>query len=117
MTVGGKYVGTFVDAIHAMPDGMHMSADCRFARSRKSNMNKSDKDARMLQNATGARYMTSLARVRALRALAPFPDGSAKMAIGSFMNRVEALPDLIDGQTRCVTCLHDLTPTRRCTCC
>jgi hypothetical protein len=80
-------------------------------------MSKGDKDARVLQDATDARYMTCLARVRSLRALAPFPDGSAKMAIDSFINRVEALSDLIEGQTRCVTCLHDLTPTRHCTCC
>jgi hypothetical protein len=30
MTVSGKYVGTFVDATHALPDGMHMSADYPF---------------------------------------------------------------------------------------
>lgn len=30
MTVCGKYVGTFVEATHALPDGMHMNADYPF---------------------------------------------------------------------------------------
>ena len=76
-------------------------------------MSRGDKEARALQDATGARYTTCLARVRALRALAAIPE----TALDSFMNRVEALSDLIEGQLRCVTCLHDLTPTRGCSCC
>lgn len=80
-------------------------------------MSKGDINARVPQGATGARYMTCIARVRALRTLAPLPDERGKVALVSFMDRVEVLPDLVDGQTRCVTCLHDLTPTRRCTCC
>jgi hypothetical protein len=80
-------------------------------------MSKGDRDARVLQDVTGAKYMTCLARVRALRALAPPPDGRGVAALDSLMDRVEVLPDLVDGQTRCVTCLHDLTPIRNCTCC
>ena len=79
-------------------------------------MSKGDKEAHVLQDATGARYTTCLARVRALRALAPFPDRCSEKAIDSFMNRVDVLPDLVDGQTRCVTCLQDLSPNKRCTC-
>ena len=85
-------------------------------------MSKGDKDVRALQDATGAKYMTCLARVRSLRALAPIPmeasDGRRfACALDSFMNDVDALPDLVEGQTRCVTCLHDRTPAKRCTCC
>jgi hypothetical protein len=80
-------------------------------------MSKGDRDARVLQDVTGAKYMRCLARVRALRALAPPPDGRGAPALDSLMDRVEVLPDLVDGQTRCVTCLHDLTPIRNCTCC
>jgi hypothetical protein len=76
-------------------------------------MNKGDKDARVLQDATGARYTTCLARVRSLRALASLPEGKA---LDAFMYRVKGLPDLIGGQARCATCLHDLAPTRGCTC-
>jgi hypothetical protein len=85
-------------------------------------MSKGDKDARVLQDATGATYSTCLARVRGLRALAPITmetsDGHRfERAIDSFMQLgVDALPDLIEGQTRCVTCLRDLTPVRACTC-
>ena len=84
-------------------------------------MSKGDKDARVLQDATGTKYSACLARVRALRALAPIPMESSDgrrfaRAIDSFMDGVDALSDLVDGQTRCVTCLHDLTPTKRCTC-
>lgn len=43
-------------------------------------MSKGDKDARVLQDATGAKYMTCLARVRDLRALA-----SAIYELDSFM--------------------------------
>jgi hypothetical protein len=74
-------------------------------------MSKGDKDARVLQDATGAKYMTCLWRVRDLRALA-----SALYELDSFMMRVDALPDLVDGQTRCATCLQDLTPVRKCAC-
>lgn len=73
-------------------------------------MSKGDKDARVLQDATGARYMTCLARVRALRAL------RFEKALDTFMDSVDVLPDLIESQTRCVTCLQDLTPAKRCTC-
>ena len=38
-------------------------------------------------------------------------------ALDSFMAGVDALPDLVGGQTRCVTCLQDVTPVRQCTCC
>jgi hypothetical protein len=84
-------------------------------------MSKGDKDARALQDATGAKYMTCLARVRSLRALAPIPMESSdgcrfEKALDSFMHGVEALSGLVDGQTRCVTCLHDRTPAKRCTC-
>jgi hypothetical protein len=85
-------------------------------------MSKGDKDARVLQDATGAKYTTCLARVRALRALVPIPMETSngqrfERALDSFMQLgVEALPDLIDGQTRCVNCLRDLTPVRACTC-
>jgi hypothetical protein len=74
-------------------------------------MSKGDRDARVLQDVTGARYTTCLARVRSLRALA---DGRAHL--DSFMAGVDALPDLINGQLRCVTCLHDLTPIKKCVC-
>ena len=85
-------------------------------------MSRGDKDARVLQDATGARYTTCLARVRSLRALAPIPMESSDgrrfaSALDSFMDGVDALPDLVDGQTRCATCLQDLTPTKHCTCC
>jgi hypothetical protein len=85
-------------------------------------MSKGDKDVRVLQDATGARYTTCLARVRSLRALAPLPmetsDGQRfERVLDSFMAGVNALPDLVNGQTRCVTCLQDLTPTKRCWCC
>lgn len=30
MTLSGKYVRTFADATHALPDGMHMNADYPF---------------------------------------------------------------------------------------
>jgi hypothetical protein len=73
-------------------------------------MSKGDRDARVLQDATDARYTTCLARVRELRALA------TPYAYASFMTCVDALPDLVDGQTRCATCLQDLTPVRKCTC-
>jgi hypothetical protein len=73
-------------------------------------VSKGDKDARVLQDATGARYMTCLARVRALRGL------RFEKALDTFMNSVDLLPDLIEGQTRCVTCLQDLTPAKSCTC-
>lgn len=84
-------------------------------------MSKGDKDARVLQDATGAKYMTCLDRVRSLRALAPIPmeasDGRRwENALDSFMSAVEALPDLADGQERCVTCLQNLVPVRRCAC-
>jgi hypothetical protein len=83
-------------------------------------MSRTDKDARVLQDATGAKYTTCLARVRSLRALAPIPmETSAGQrfasALDSFMHGVEALSDLDKGQTRCVICLQDLT--KRCTCC
>jgi hypothetical protein len=81
-------------------------------------MSKGDRDARVLQDATNAKYMACLARIRALRDLAPnallrdvFPS-----ALDYFMERVDALPDLVDGQRRCVTCLQDLAPFRKCTC-
>ena len=85
-------------------------------------MSNGDKDARVLQDATGVRYVTCLARIRSLRALAPLPmetsDGQRfERALDSFMAGVDALPDLVEGQTRCVTCLHDLTPLNHCTCC
>ena len=85
-------------------------------------MSRADRDARVLQDATGVRYMTCLARVRSLRALAPVPmetsDGrNFARALDSFMDAVDALPDLVDGQTRCATCLQDLTPVRQCRCC
>jgi hypothetical protein len=85
-------------------------------------MSRGDKDARVLQDATGAKYTTCLVRVRGLRALAPIPmessdDGQRwERALDSFMMGVDSLPDLVDGQTRCVTCLHDLTPVKECTC-
>lgn len=85
-------------------------------------MSKGDKDARVLQDATGAKYTTCLARVRSLRALAPITmetsDGQKfERAIDSFMQLgVDALLDLVDGQTQCVTCLRDLTPVKECTC-
>lgn len=63
-------------------------------------MNKSDKDARALQDATGARYMTCLVRVKDLRGL-----WNGTKELGVFMTRVKALPDLKPGQQRCVTCL------------
>lgn len=85
-------------------------------------MSKGDKDARVLQDATGVRYVTCLARIRSLRARAPLPmetsDGQRfERVLDSFMAGVDALPDLVDGQTRCVTCLQDLTPIRQCACC
>lgn len=85
-------------------------------------MSKGDKDARVLQDATGIRYVTCLARIRSLRALAPLPmetsDGQRfEHVLDSFMAGVDALPDLVEGQTRCVTCLQDLTPIKHCTCC
>jgi hypothetical protein len=73
-------------------------------------VSKGDHDARVLQDATGAKYMACLARVRSLREIRP------KDVLDSFMDRVDALPDLIDGQTRCVTCLQNLTPTKECRC-
>lgn len=85
-------------------------------------MSHGDRDARVLQDATGARYTECLARVRSLRLLAPFPmetsDGQRyERVLDSFMARVEALPDLVEGQMRCATCLHDRTPINQCTCC
>ena len=85
-------------------------------------MSKGDKDARVLQDATGAKYTTCLARVCSLRALAPVTmetsDGQRfENALDSFMQMgVEALPALAEGQTRCVTCLRDLTPAKECMC-
>lgn len=84
-------------------------------------MSRGDRDARVLQDATGARYMPCLARVRSLRRLAAVSmdtsDGRRfDHVIDSFMAGVDALPDLVDGQTRCVTCLRDLTPSKECTC-
>ena len=67
-------------------------------------MSKGDRDARILQDATGARYMTCLARVRALRGIAAAP--GTPRAIDAFMDRVDKLPDLLAaGHMRCVTCL------------
>ena len=80
-------------------------------------MSKGDRDARVLQDATGVRYTTCLARVRSLRALATYQQaGHGVKHLDTFMDRVDSLPDLVEGQTRCATCLNDLTPTRRCTC-
>ena len=118
-------------------------------------MSKGDRDARVLQDATGAKYTTCLARVRGLCTLAPavadshsvvpsaesrsvVPSAESRSVVPStrshsvsppaeshshgvthldaFMDRVEALPDLIDGQVRCVACLQDLTPVRHCVC-
>lgn len=84
-------------------------------------MSKNNKDARALQEVTGARYTTCLTRLRDLRALAPIPMESSdgrrfESALDSFMAGVGALSDLATGQTRCVTCLQDLTPSKRCTC-
>lgn len=89
-------------------------------------MSKSDRDARILQSATGARYVTCLARVRDLRTLAPIPILHAGLpipavierrfhtALGLFMERVAALPALAaDDQVRCVICLQ---PARECRC-
>ena len=85
-------------------------------------MSRGDKDARVLQYATGVRYVTCLARIHGLRALAPLPMETSEgqrfeRVLDSFMAGVDALPDLVDGQTRCVTCLQDLTPIKQCTCC
>lgn len=84
-------------------------------------MSKGDKDARVLQDATGAKYNVCLSRVRSLRGLAPIrmetSDGPRfESARDSFMMVVDDLPDLADGQTRCVTCLMDLTPIKKCYC-
>lgn len=84
-------------------------------------MSKGDRDARALQDATGARYTTCLARVRSLRALAPIAMESSDgrrfdHAIDSFMAAVAGLPDLVAGQTRCATCLRDLAPLKECSC-
>jgi hypothetical protein len=65
-------------------------------------MSKGDRDARVLQDVTGARYSTCLARVRALRGVLV---GAEEDALDVFMVRVEKLPDHQPGQTRCVTCL------------
>lgn len=86
-----------------------------------SNVSKGDKDARVLQDATRAKYATCLARVRSLRALEPLPMETSEgkfftCALDSFMDGVDELPDLIAGQTRCVTCLRDLTPVKECSC-
>ena len=84
-------------------------------------MSKGDHDARVLQDATGAKYTACLTRVRALRGLTPIPMETSEgrrfeKVIDSFMSAVDALPDLVAGQTRCVTCLQDLTPAKKCTC-
>lgn len=84
-------------------------------------MSKGDKDARVLQDATGAKYVTCLSRIRGLRKLAPIEmecsDGRRfTSALDSFMSGVDDLSDLVDGQTRCVTCLLDLTPIKKCYC-
>lgn len=84
-------------------------------------MSKGDQDARVLQDATGAKYTACLTRLRALRALVPISMETSEgrrfeKAVDSFMAAVDELPDLVSGQTRCVTCLHDLSPTKRCTC-
>ena len=84
-------------------------------------MSKNNKDARKLQEVTGARYTTCLTRLRDLRALAPIPMESSdgrrfESALDSFMMGVDALSDLVNGQSRCVTCLQDLKPSKRCTC-
>lgn len=65
-------------------------------------MNKGDQDARVLQEATGARYIVCLTRVRNLRL------GIVGDSINAFMAKVEALPTLKDGQERCVRCLADV---------
>lgn len=62
-------------------------------------MARGDRDARILQDATGARYMVCLTRVRDLRRLAN------PQLLNGFIDRVEQLPDLQTGQSRCVTCL------------
>ncbi len=85
-------------------------------------MARGDRDARVLQDATGARYTECLARVRGLRRLAAVPmetsDGQRfERVIDSFMAGVDALPDLTPGQTRCPTCLQDRTPINQCRCC
>lgn len=82
-----------------------------------------------LQDATGMRYTICLARVRMLRELAPIPILHAGLpvtahvgppryqnALDNFMERVASLPDLNDDQVRCVTCLRDLLPVRKCSC-
>jgi hypothetical protein len=84
-------------------------------------VSKGDRDARVLQDATGARYTTCLARVRGLRALEPIPMESSdgrrfERVLDSFMAGVDELPDLAAGQARCVTCLRDLTPAKECSC-
>lgn len=65
-------------------------------------MSKGDQDARVLQDATGARYIVCLTRVRNLRL------GLMLDSIDTFMARVAKLPKLKDGQERCVRCLDDL---------
>jgi hypothetical protein len=59
-----------------------------------------DQDARALQEATGARYALCRDRVQTLRRLL----GGDFMP--TLMNRIEALPDLQAGQTRCMVCLE-----------
>ena len=59
-------------------------------------MSRGDKAARLLQQATGARYTTCLAHLRG------FATADAR---GAFMTRVVALPALQPGAQRCAECL------------
>ncbi len=62
-------------------------------------MSKADRDARVVQDATGARYTTCLRFVRVKRTEGP-------AAFEDYMSRVDDLADLLDGQERCLTCLR-----------
>lgn len=59
------------------------------------------KDARVLQDATGAKYQACLTEVRRRRALRDWA------AYEAFYDRVDALPDRDeDGPVRCIRCLQ-----------
>ena len=62
-------------------------------------MSNSDKDARALQDATGAKYTVCLSYVRQLRT-----SGN----LDAFMDRVDDLDDLAPGQIRCIRCLANI---------
>ena len=61
-------------------------------------MSKGSHTARTLQQLTGRRYTTCLARIRDFR---------DSLERDTYMVRVAALPSLRTGQLRCLTCLQD----------